>query len=203
MARSFKNEDEAEKALKQTQREWLKRIQNAYGENYYDTLSESEKAELDTFRTAMKNLSSISTKSTFHDDGVFPSIPSWFDYGELEEEQGVSKATAGPTGPTGPTGATGATGPTGPPGNDGAAGPPGATGATGPTGAQGATGPTGPTGPSGSGGGGGFNVDIDGKVDTTITAWVVDTRNGTITITYGNGMTSQITGVIGGQILLK
>jgi len=44
MSRSFKNADEAEKALKQTQREWLKRIQNAYGENYYDTLSASEKA---------------------------------------------------------------------------------------------------------------------------------------------------------------
>ena len=108
------------------------------------------------------------------------------------------KPNRGTQGGIGTQALQGPTGPTGPSGSDGAAGPPGATGATGPTGAQGATGPTGPTGPSGSGGGGGFSVDIDGRADTTITAWVVDTRNGTITITYGNGMISQITGVIGG-----
>lgn len=201
MSRNFKDTAQATKALESTQKEWMKRIQNAYGENYYDSLSDSEKAELDTFRTAMKNLSSISSKGSFHDDGVFPTIPTWFDYGNLEDSQGVSKATAGPTGATGPTGGTGPTGPTGATGSAGPPGPSGSDGSDGSAGPPGPTGPTGaagPTGPSGSGGGGGFPVNLDGKVDTTIVNWEADTRNGTITITYANGMTAQITGVIGG-----
>ncbi len=201
MTRNFKNADAAEKALKQTQREWLKRIENAYGENYYDALSDSEKTELDTFRTAMKNLSSISTKSSFHDDGVFPSIPSWFDYGELEEAQGVSRAAAGPTGPTGPSGSTGPTGPTGPSGakgNTGETGPTGPSGSNGSAGPPGPTGPTGPTGPSGSGGGASIPLIIDGgKINTTVASIEVHSRNGTMTITGANGniVTVGVTGI--------
>ena len=203
MSRSFKSTDEANNALKSTQRNWLSRIENAYGENYYDALTTAQKSELDTFRTAMKNLSSISTKSSFHDDGVFPTVPSWFDYGELEDRQGVSRATAGPTGPAGSTGPTGNTGPTGPAGATGppgssVTGPAGPTGPTGSSGAQGSTGPTGPTGatgPSGGGGGGGFPVEVDDRA-ATIVNWVADARGQTITITYSNGLVQRITGVL-------
>lgn len=204
MTRNFRDTATATRALKETQKNWLMRIQNAYGENYYDSLSDSEKAELDTFRTAMKNLSSISTKGSFHDDGVFPTVPSWFDYGDLAESQGVSRATAGPTGATGPTGntgPTGATGSAGPPGpsgsngSDGSAGPPGPTG---PTGSAGPPGATGPTGPSGSGGGGGGEIDVqfDGRESTTMTQWVIDSRGGTIQIHFANGAVGTITGVL-------
>lgn len=202
MTRNFRDTATATRALKETQKNWLMRIENAYGENYYDALSDSEKAELDTFRTAMKNLSSISTKGSYHDDGVFPTIPSWFDYGDLAESQGVSRATAGPTGATGPTGSTGPTGATGsagPPGpsgsngSDGSAGPPGPTG---PTGSAGPPGATGPTGPSGGGGGGGIDVQFDGRESTTMTQWVIDSRGGTIQIHFANGAVGTITGVL-------
>lgn len=220
MTRNFRDTATATRALKETQKNWLMRIQNAYGENYYDSLSDSEKAELDTFRTAMKNLSSISTKGSFHDDGVFPSVPSWFDYGDLAESQGVSRATSGPTGATGPagstgpTGPTGGTGPTGPTGNTGptgatgSAGPPGPSGSdgsdgsagppgpTGPTGSAGPPGATGPTGPSGGGGGGGIDVQFDGRESTTMTQWVIDSRNGTIQIHFANGAVGTIPGVL-------
>ncbi len=223
MTRNFRDTATATRALKETQKNWLMRIQNAYGENYYDALSDSEKAELDTFRTAMKNLSSISTKESYHDDGVFPTIPSWFDYGDLAESQGVSRATAGPTGATGPTGNTGNTGPTGPtgsagpPGNTGGTGPRGLTGSagppgpsgsdgsdgsagppgpTGPTGSAGPPGATGPTGPSGGGGGSAIDVNFDGRESTTMVQWLVDSRGGTIQIHFANGAVGTITGVL-------
>lgn len=224
MTRSFRDSDQATKALKATQKEWLRRIANAYGEEYYDQLSSSEKTELNTFRDQMKALDSISDKATYHDDGVFPTVPSWFDYGDLDESQGSSRASAGPTGPTGPSGATGPTGPTGATGpagptgptgpagsdgSDGSAGPPGPTGPTGPTGPAGATGPTGsqgpagppgPTGPSGGGGGGdGVGVTGDGgRIDTTLVNIDIDSRNGIAVFQHADGSTMTITGVIFG-----
>ena len=218
MAKQFGSSDDALKALKQTRKEWLSRINNAFGENYYDELSASQKTELETFKNDMKSLetSAGSEPERYHESGIFPTVPSWFDYGELAETQGASRLGSGPAGPTGPAGpsgsqgpagpagptgargATGPTGPSGPTGARGATGPSGPAGPAGPTGSQGPAGPVGPVGPSGSGGGGGgFDVNLDGKVNTTITDWEVDTRNGIITITYGNGMRSIITGVQG------
>ena len=202
MSRSFRDSNHATKAMKQTQKEWLRRINNAYGEEYYDSLTSQQKSELDTFRTAMKGLDSIADKTKYHDDGVFPTVPDWFDYGDLDVAQGTSRSASGPAGPPGPTGspgsdgspgsagppgptgspgspgsngARGATGPTGPTGPTGSPGSPGARGATGPTGSAGSPGspgPTGPPGPPGSGGGGGGSA-ITGTVDGKLTMTLV------------------------------
>ena len=191
MTRSFRDSDHATRAMKQTQKEWLRRINNAYGEEYYDALTSQQKSELDTFRTNMKALDSIADKTTYHDDGVFPTVPDWFDYGDLDVAQGTSRSASGPAGPPGPTGspgspgsdgsagppgptgspgpagspgsdgARGATGPTGPTGSPGSAGARGATGPTGPSGSAGSPGPTGPPGPPGSGGDGGGSITGD------------------------------------------
>jgi hypothetical protein len=71
---------------------------------------------------------------------------------QLEQNNHLSGATAGPTGATGAKGDTGArgdTGPTGPRGTRGVAGPAGSIGLTGATGPIGITGSIGPTGPTG------------------------------------------------------
>lgn len=193
MARNFRDVNHAKRALKQTQKEWLRRIDNAYAEEYHDALTSTEKTELDNFRTAMKALDSIADKTRFHDDGVFPTVPDWFDYGDLDVAQGTSRSGSGPAGPPGPTGspgspgspgsagppgptgspgsdgspgARGATGPTGPTGSPGSSGARGATGPTGSAGSPGSPGPTGPPGPPGSGGGGGgdaIQFELDGR----------------------------------------
>lgn len=193
MARNFKDTATATRALKSTQKEWLRRIRNAYGEEYYDQLTSAQKTELDNFKTAMKGLDSIADPRTYHDDGTFPTVPDWFDYGDLDTMQGSSRAASGPTGPTGPTGARGPTGPTGPAGSDGSdgatgpTGPTGARGPTGPTGPTGPAGPPGPTGPSGGGGDGGGSItgDFDGGVgNMTLSGFVVDTRAGTLAFRF-------------------
>ena len=193
MARNFKDTATATRALKSTQKEWLRRIRNAYGEEYYDQLNATQKSELDAFKTAMKGLDSIADPRTYHDDGTFPTVPDWFDYGDLDTMQGSSRAASGPTGPTGPTGARGPTGPTGPTGSAGPPGPSGARGATGPTGptgpsgSQGPAGPPGPTGPSGGGGGGGSSIlfELDGRADElTLVGGVVSTRDGNLKLTF-------------------
>lgn len=200
--------------MKQTQKEWLRRIDNAYAEEYHDALTSQQKTELDTFRTAMKGLDEIADKTTYHDDGVFPTVPDWFDYGDLEVAQGTSRSGSGPAGPPGPTGSPGSDGsagppgPTGPPGSPGSDGARGATGPTGPTGspgssgARGATGPTGPSGsagspgspgptgppgPPGSGGGGGSSIlfELDGRADElTLVGGAVSTRDGNLKLTF-------------------
>ena len=179
--RNFADNATATKALKQTQREWLRRIRNAYGEEYYDQLNATQKTELDTFKTRMKALDSIADPKKYHDDDTFPPVPSWFDYGDLDVMQGTSKASSGPAGPPGPSG------PTGPTGARGATGPTGPTGPSGPSGSQGPAGPPGPTGPSGGGGGGGSSIlfELDGRADElTLVGGVVSTRDGNLKLTF-------------------
>jgi len=188
--RNFADNATATKALKTTQREWLRRIRNAYGEEYYDQLNATQKSELDAFKTAMKGLDSIADPKKYHDDDTFPTVPSWFDYGDLDVMQGTSRAASGPPGPAGPPGSPGSAGSPGSPGSAGPTGPTGARGATGPTGArglQGVAGPPGPTGPSGSGGGGGSAIqfELDGRPnELTLVGGVVNTRAGTLKLSF-------------------
>jgi len=217
--KTFGSTSDALSALRSTKKNWLDRINNAYGEQYYDDLTASQKTELDDFKTAMKNIETLAgaEPEKYHDSNIFPTVPSWFDYGDLDEPQGASRlgsgpagaagakgdtgaagpagpsGSAGPSGPSGSAGAKGDTGPTGAAGSAGPAGPSGSAGAKGDTGPTGAAGPAGPTGPSGSGGGGGVASDLDGKYTSTVSKVTFDTRNNKLTFDLADGMKIQAT----------